>query len=126
MNKRYTIAVDFDCTLFKGKSFPSFGDPVPYAFEVLRKLRNNNHELLLWTCRKDESLQRAINALAEQGIHFDHYNQHPLQKHLSVKLDADYFIDDKALGCPLIREPGEKPYVDWKEVERLLTSEGVL
>ena len=33
---------------------------------------------------------------------------------------ADIYIDDAALGVPLIREEGKRPYVDWKTVEALL------
>ena len=38
----------------------------------------------------------------------------------------NYYIDDTALGCPLVYPgDGERPYVDWEEIENLLERDGV-
>jgi hypothetical protein len=38
------------------------------------------------------------------------------------------YIDDAALGCPLLYNPeiSDKPFVDWVKVEEILTVTGVL
>lgn len=119
------IAVDVDGTCFKWAKFPELGDPVPYAMETLRILQDAGHELLMWTCRDGDSLQVAVDEFAKHGVTFAYHNVHPEQKHLSNKLDADVFIDDKALGCPLIHTVG-KPYVDWLKVRDWLIGNEVL
>ncbi len=56
------------------------------------------------------------------------YNQNPEQASWSEspKCYAHLYIDDAALGCPLIYpEDGVRPYVDW-EVEKLLEERGFL
>lgn len=119
------IAIDFDGTLFQWARFPDVGEPVPHALETVQALRSYGHELVLWTCRKDEGLQLAIDALYDNGIRFDHHNSCPNSDHLSVKVDADIFIDDKALGVPLITPEEGRPYVDWVIVQKLLHDLGL-
>jgi hydroxymethylpyrimidine pyrophosphatase-like HAD family hydrolase len=126
------IAVDFDGTLFKWAKFPDVGEPVPLAVETCLELHNQGHELILWTCRKDDGLNIAIKAILDAGLWFHYYNEYPGQDHLSNKLDADILIDDKAFGCPLITHEksdgtyDERPYVDWEEVRWVLKHTGVL
>lgn len=44
----------------------------------------------------------------------------------SNKCFAHIYIDDAALGIPLIDNCIDQPYVDWKEVEKLLKELGVI
>ena len=44
----------------------------------------------------------------------------------SPKVYANLYIDDAALGIPLIEEEGSRPYVDWIRVEQMLKEKGVL
>lgn len=39
----------------------------------------------------------------------------------SPKVHADLYIDDAALGCPLIYNPdfSDRPYVDWEKVRQV-------
>jgi hypothetical protein len=49
--------------------------------------------------------------------------ENPTQKEWtsSPKCYAHIYIDDAALGCPLVKgENGERDYVDWTAVEKLL------
>ena len=69
------IAVDFDGTLCMG-TYPEIGSPKPYAVEVMNKLKADGHYLILWTCRRGERLEEAINWMLEQGIPFDRINAH--------------------------------------------------
>lgn len=117
------IAVDFDGTIV-AHEFPEIGAPVPGALDTLRWLRENGHELYLWTMRSGETLQAAVDWLAGNGITFHAVNQNPTQHTwtASPKLYAQIYIDDAALGCPLRENPkmGGRPYVDWDAVRRIL------
>ena len=74
------IAVDFDGTISRGK-FPAIDGEQPYAGESLRKLHDEGHKIIIWTCRTGDQLLNAINWLLERQIPFDHC-----------------YIDDKNIG----------------------------
>lgn len=42
------IAVDFDGTLSMGP-YPEIGNPKPYAVEMMNKLKDDGHYIILWT-----------------------------------------------------------------------------
>ena len=54
------IAVDFDGTLSMGP-YPEIGNPKPYAVEMMNKLKDDGHYIILWTCRRGERLEDALN-----------------------------------------------------------------
>jgi len=58
------IAVDFDGTLSMGP-YPEIGNPKPYAVEMMNKLKDDGHYIILWTCRRGERLEDALNWLLE-------------------------------------------------------------
>ena len=65
----------------------------------------------------------------EQGIPLYAVNSNPTQKKWtkSPKIHADVYIDDGALGVPLIRSmTTSRPYVDWVKVREWLVEEGFL
>lgn len=114
------IAVDFDGTLFKKTYFPRVGEPVPNAIETCKKLIASGHDLILWTCRSHGfGLEDALIEAYAHGLVFKHINTCDNHDAYSDKIDADLFIDDKALGVPLTHEPTQT-YVDWYMVEHLL------
>lgn len=45
------IAVDFDGTIVEHK-YPQIGRPIPFAFDTLKQLQNENNTLILWTVRE--------------------------------------------------------------------------
>lgn len=98
-----TIAVDFDGTLVKHK-YPKIGEEIPFAFETLRKLQAEHHNLILWSVREGELLDEAIQFCKERGVEFYAVNRdYPEEtkdgnRHFSRKLKADLFIDDRNLG----------------------------
>lgn len=107
MNKLLTIAVDFDGTLCE-YGFPGIGqqkEEHKQLMDILIKMRNQGHKLILWTNRGDneqyKSLTEAVEWCKEKGLEFDAINENlPNQKKLSgysPKIMADYYIDDKAL-----------------------------
>ncbi len=106
-NNKLTIAVDFDGTLCE-YAFPSIGkqnEQQKTLINILIKLRNNGHKIILWTNRGDNEkypiLTEAINWCTEKGLEFDAVNENlPNQKKLSgysPKIMADMYIDDKSL-----------------------------
>jgi hypothetical protein len=107
MNKILKIAVDFDGTLCE-YGFPGIGqqkEEHKQLMDILIKMRNQGHKLILWTNRGDneqyKSLTEAIEWCKEKGLEFDAVNENlPDQKKLSgysPKIMADYYIDDKVL-----------------------------
>lgn len=96
------IAVDFDGTLTTGK-FPEIGGARPYAVEMMRRLKADGHYLILWTCRRGERLEEAINWLLAHGIPFDRVNAHQPESLARYgndprKVYAHCYIDDKQVG----------------------------
>jgi len=121
-----TIAVDFDGTCVTHE-YPRVGRDIG-AVPVLKALVASGHKLILFTMRSDSTLNDAVNWFYDNGISLYGIQTNPTQSSWtrSPKALADLYIDDAALGCPLIEFGAERPYVDWKGVEALLTSKGVL
>ena len=101
------IAVDFDGTLCKF-DFPRIGKQTKEHKELLNiliKLKNKGHKLILWTNRGDNKkypvLSEAIKWCADKGLEFDAVNENLKdQKKISgysPKIMADIYIDDKCL-----------------------------
>lgn len=116
------IAVDFDGTLAEHR-FPDIGKEVPHAFNTLKALQQRQVKLILLTMRHAEWLDEAVKWCSKRGIIFDYINDNPEQLSWtnSRKVYAHHYIDDAAIGCPLIYPiNGDKPYVDWAKVNILL------
>ena len=121
VNLKY-VAIDFDGTIVTHE-YPRIGKPVPYALETIKSLQENGVKLILWTMRSGEELQAAVDYCAKNGVVFYGVNQNPDQHTWtkSPKAYAPVYIDDAALGCPLIEdEYSNRPYVDWFKVCELL------
>lgn len=111
------VAVDFDGTIVK-HAYPEIGDPIPLAVEGLLKFQEKGWQIILNTMRGGEYLQAAVDLVESQGIKLYGVNVNPTQCHWtdSPKCYAPLYIDDAALGCPLIYPYGERPYVDWQAI----------
>ena len=97
-----TVAVDFDGTLHTG-NWPEIGAPAPYAIEVMKRLHDDGHRLIIWTCREGKLQTDMINWLLEKGIPFDRINDHlpgswEEYGYSAQKVFADVYIDDNNLG----------------------------
>lgn len=123
------IAIDFDGTCVTNE-YPKLGKTVPDCVEILKKLLEKKNKLVLMTQRDGKPLTEAINWFAENTIELYGINDNPQQHswNKSRKIYADIYIDDRNLGCPLTthRSLSDKPFVDWKKVEKLLKDKGVL
>lgn len=101
MTKILTIAVDFDGTIVENK-YPGIGKPVLFAFETLKKLQEEGHQLILWTYRSGRELEEAVNFCKSKGLEFyavnKSYPEEIYENSLSRKIQADIFIDDRNIG----------------------------
>ena len=128
MIKNNIIAVDFDGTIVT-HVYPALGRPVPRAFKVLTRLQSAGVKLILWTMRSGTQLDEAVRYCEENGITFWGINRNPVQGEWtdSPKAYAPIYIDDAALGCPLLwDEATQRHMVNWLEVETILERRGVL
>ena len=97
------IAVDFDGTIVENR-YPEIGQEMPFAIEVLKKLQNERHRLILWTVREGKLLNEAVEFCKARGLEFYAVNRdYPEEEkernnHFSRKLKADLWIDDRNLG----------------------------
>lgn len=95
------IAVDFDGTLVE-HAYPKIGKEIPFAFETLKMLQKDRHQLILWTVREGYLLDEAVQFCKEKGVEFYAVNQSMPDlvddKFSSRKVTADLFIDDRNLG----------------------------
>ncbi len=129
-SKSKVIAVDFDGTCVTHE-FPNVGSDIG-ATGVLMKLMANGHRLMLWTMRDGETLKAARTWFATHGLKLWGINENPEQKETgwskSNKQNADLYIDDAALGAPLISIPdfSDRPFIDWKAVEKELIKQGLI
>jgi len=138
--KSTVFAIDFDGTC-TAHAFPYVGKEIG-APDVLRKLVDNGHKLILYTMRSDREkakpthdplimdvtgkfLTDAIRWFTHHGIELHGIQTNPTQHNwtTSPKCYAEIYIDDAALGAPLLYNPelSSKPYIDWKRVEEFLT-----
>ena len=120
--KHKVVAVDFDGTLVE-HVYPDIGKEVPGAVETVKWLMENGTKIVLFTMRSDEYLHSAVAWMTQRGITPWGINTNPDQKSWtdSPKAYAQVYIDDAALGCPLIYPDFARPYVDWSTVKQELT-----
>lgn len=138
------IAVDFDGTCVT-HDFPFIGHDIG-AVPVLKRLVEKGHKLILYTMRSDRPtggetgdpnihdvtgmfLTDAVNWFKENGIELWAVQENPTQKQwtTSPKCYAELYIDDAALGCPLIEYGNHsRPYADWEMIERGLEIREIL
>lgn len=116
------ICIDFDGTCVTHE-YPNIGRDIG-AIPVLRQLVNLGNKLILHTMRDNEALQEAVNWFAINRIELYGINSNPSQPdYLSdKKVYAHLYIDDAALGCPLVKNQRDRPYVDWDAVRKMLLS----
>lgn len=128
MKNTYYIAVDFDGTCVTHE-FPNIGSDIG-AVHVLKALVNNGHKIILNTMRSDKDaggtnvLQDAVNWFKNNGVELFGINNNPTQSKWtsSPKPFAHMYIDDAALGCPLMfnKHICDRPFVDWLTVAEML------
>ena len=105
--KQFILAVDFDNTIVDTDESvlrqPVIKGLRKDAKEILRKLHDEGHYIIINTCRNAGNLQKAIDYLNENGVVYDIVNaNHPDNvkkfKRDNRKIFADFYIDDKNIG----------------------------
>ena len=95
------IAVDFDGTIVEHK-YPQIGKEKLFAFETIKQLIKQKHQLILWTYRAGKELDEAVEFCMENGVEFFAVNKNYPEEHydgsISRKIDADVYIDDRNVG----------------------------
>lgn len=121
-----TVCVDFDGTMVRHK-YPAIGEEIPGAVDTIKKLMKDGNQIILWTMRSGAQLQEAVNWCHLKGIQLFNVNNNPNQLvwTTSPKCYAQLYIDDSALGCPLMKD-GEDVFVDWRIVQSYLYAAGFL
>ena len=93
------IAVDFDGTLCENE-WPEIGEPNEELIWYLRKRQAEGDKLILWTCRVDDMLQRAVEWCYDYGLTFNAVNEN-LPEIIenfgsdTRKIFANEYIDDR-------------------------------
>lgn len=136
------IVIDFDGTCV-AHEFPRVGRNIG-AQAVLIDLVRAGHRLILSTMRSDvdkpesehqeikcepgKYLTEAVEWFKVQGIPLYGIQTNPTQARFttSPKAYGNVYIDDAALGIPLVYPISGKPYVYWKEVRLMLEKRGLL
>lgn len=128
MEEDIFVCVDADGTCFT-HDYPRIGKDIG-AVSVLKKLVAANVKLIIFTMRDKEELKDVVDWYEKNGIPIFGIQSNPKQKHWtsSPKAYGNYYIDDAAIGCPLIlgKEFHKRPYVDWNKVEQIFIEKGIL
>ena len=94
------IAVDFDGTIVQHR-YPLIGRERPFAIDTLRKLQREGHILILWTIRRGQRLDEAVEYCLSRGLQFNAVNCNygdMDEDSRPGKIYADIYIDDRNLG----------------------------
>lgn len=128
------IAIDFDGTVVT-HAYPDVGKNTG-ALPVLKRLVAAGHQIILWTMRHDDEVDMskqylfdAVMWFESRGIPLLGVNKNPDQGwSKSPKVYAQLYIDDAALGCPLVFSPkvSDRPFVDWERVAAYLEAEHII
>lgn len=121
------IAVDFDGTCVTHE-YPHIGRGIG-AVPVLRRIVEAGNKLILFTMRSGPRLDDAYQWFLDNEIPLFGVNDNPEQHTWtgSPKPYAHIYIDDAALGAPLMTAPGvERPFINWVAVEIELQERGVI
>lgn len=136
MKRKFTIYLDFDGTVVE-HAYPQIGSMNPGSIDVVKKLQNSGHEIILNTYRadlKDGTLEEAItflessertqltfSSITELKIH------PPIWNWDAFESSGIIFIDDTCEGTPLIRNIALEYgfMVDWKTLDDWFLSKGL-
>lgn len=110
----FIVAVDFDGTVVEHE-FPAVGADVPGAVAWLVRLAAAGAHFVLWTARTQGHLKAAVQWFEDRGIPLAGVNRYSGQEFWAggPKVYAGLYIDDAALGAPLVRGAARRPYLDW-------------
>ena len=96
------LAVDFDGTLCT-HAFPEIGHINQELFDKVLKLKNDGHQIVLWTCREGHYLKQAVDWCEVRGLKFDAVNRNIPEidcnpSFARSKIYADKYLDDRNIS----------------------------
>lgn len=116
MMTQMKIAIDFDGTIVEDE-YPDIGKPMLFAFETMRELQKQKHQLILWTYRSGSELNEAVDFCRQHGVEFyavnSSYPEEEYEPGSSRKIHAHIFIDDRNIGG----------FPGWSKVWQMLNGE---
>jgi hypothetical protein len=140
------ICIDFDGTCVTHE-FPEIGEDIG-AVPVLKEITENGHNLILFSMRSDRKVKKTDKKTGEITVSEENYlteavewfqkndiplygiQKNPTQRFWtsSPKAYGHLYIDDAALGCPLVypEKNDKRPYVDWPAVREYLLKAGII
>lgn len=122
------ICIDFDGTCVTHE-YPNVGKDIG-SIDILKKIANNGHNLILFTMRSGKEETDAVNWYIDNDIPLYGINENPTQHFWtnSPKAYGQLYIDDAAIGCPLKYDSqlSDRPFVDWVKVEEILKSMNII
>ena len=144
---KYTIYLDFDGTIVEHE-YPNMGRPNFGCVEVIKKLQEAGHEIILNTYRancNDGTLQKALDLLNEQPhiltkprVIRSLFMMAPITEHTPAKIHppgwdwnlfhrtGEIHIDDQSANIPLkVAVMSSGWMVDWDEVDRQFEAYGL-
>jgi len=99
LKSKALVAVDLHGTIadkndqHNGEYDPSAYTLQPGAVEALQELKDDGHEVAIWTCWATEEARQWLD---ENKVPYDYINEEA-PDHGSPKIDADLYLDDKAV-----------------------------
>lgn len=107
------IAIDFDDTLTEFRPFPEVAPFRKEIFEYIPLLAEK-YTLVLWTARRGIYYDECVDRLKKAGLlRYIALDDESFKHGKTGKLEADYYIDDKAnFGI-----------IDWKQIYKKLMEE---
>ena len=120
-NPTKIFGIDFDGTCVT-HMYPDIGRDIGAA-PVLHRIVKDGGVLILNTMRSGAPLDAAVKWFKDNEIPLYGINNNPDQYKWtsSPKVYANIYIDDAALGCPLLFKINEpRGFVNWKAVEEIL------
>ena len=132
-----TIYLDFDGTVVAHR-YPEIGEYNEGCFEVLKKLQEAGHSIILNTSRSDFQ-----NGTIDEALFYLKKNEdqflHPIKEHTPSKLQPTewswdgillfdtMFIDDISKGIPLKKDENSNTFemVDWVQLDKEFEENGI-
>jgi len=114
--KKLVIAIDFDGTIVTDK-YPDIGFLKRNAKEVINKLYDEGHDIIINSCRQGREEREMVEFLIDNEIKFNAVNENLCYRIEEYdndcrKIGADVYIDDKAYPCNII---------NWNKIYRFIT-----
>ena len=100
------IAIDYDKTITDNTPYPLEGNIRPEALKYIPLLYEAGHTLVLWTARRYPDYKEAVDRLEKVGLKKYFSGIGILKQGYVGKIEADFYIDDRAI-------PGE---LNWETI----------